>query len=548
MKYVRLQSAIEFLTTYAFAILIITVVISIIITLAYIPRNSIPQSCDFYGGLTCTDVAYFNLSHAGGSSLVISAIDAEPGIMNVSSFNAVVDYRKSFKGSCYPNPVSQGDIIYCTANFTEGTSTGITYSGTFNISAQYCTPGPEEIATANCSALAPASLFSGTFFVSSSPSGIAAELPLAYVPITLTNSQQIASGAPLQIYITVNSVNYDQYITGNWMNVEFTEYRPAINGGVPINAWVEANPSNTATDTNVWIKIPGGMPAESNTVVYMNFMPKSVMSPSGPTGEAPQSSAVNGKYNDIAAVMNKGLLYQIYDNHAESGVGCNMAGGATVIEAASMAQGNVIAGCSGSDFTALSAPATTQFTGTAGHVCYASSGVVVSTDANYIVANYWNTVPYASSNCYTNPGGPKSIPTRFLANQTGDPYIIKMIGWAVAYPSVLFNGVFNDGCVFGFSYGSNVGGGTGSDWLGTYTNACEPAGFSNGEPAGLYSGNLPGSSGISSYRIEVDYYQSTGAAYFSLFTESNSIDFYSATPPPDGISPSYTFGGVVVHS
>lgn len=541
MGQLRLQSAIEFLTTYAFAILIITIVISIIITLAYIPRNNIPQSCDFYGGLTCTDVAYFNLSHAGGSSLVISAIDAEPGIINVSSFNALIDYRKSVKGSCYPNPVSQGDIMYCTANFTQNTQAGVTYSGTFNISAQYCAPGSGEIATANCSAAVPESVFSGTFFVSSALSGIAAELPLAYVPITITNSQQ-SSGAPFQAYITVNSVDYAQYITGNWMNVEFTEYRPAINGGMPINAWVESNPSNSVMDTNVWVNVPGGLAANSNTVIYMNFMPKSIMSPSGPTGEAPQLSAVYGKYDDIAAVMNKGLIYQVYDDHADNGAGCDMAAGAAVIQAASMTQGNVISGCSG--FTALSSPATTQFTGTAGHVCYANSGSVVSAGGNYIVANYWNTVPYASSNCYTNPGGPKSMPAMFLNSQTGDPYIIKMIGWAETSPAIYVYGVFNDGCVLGFSQGSAVGSGSGSDWLGTYTNAC--SGFLNGQPANLYTVQPSGNAGA--YRIEVDYYQSSGAAYFSLLTESNSINFYSATPPPNGIAPTYTFGSVVTHS
>lgn len=541
-----MQSAVEFLTTYAFMILIITIVISIIITLAYIPRNSVPQSCEVYGGLTCTDVAYFNLTHAGGSSLVIAAIDAEPGILNVSSFNAIVDYRNSYKGSCYPNPVSQGDIVYCTANFTQNTRAGITYSGTFNMIAQYCTPGSGELQTANCSAAVPDTVLSGTFYVSSALSGLAAELPLAYVPITITNSQTVATGAPFQEYITVNSLSYDQYITGNWMNVEFTEYRPAINGGMPINAWVESNPSNTVMNTNVWVNIPQGIPAQGNTVIYMNFMPKSVMSPSGPTGEAPELSSPNGKYDDIAAVMNKGLLYQIYDDHSDSGVGCNMEAYVSAIQAASMAQGNVISECSG--FTALSSPSTTQFEGTSGHVCYENSGQVVSTDANYILINYWNTVPYASSLCYTNAGGPKSIPARFLVSQTTDPYVIKMIGWAESSPSTNIYGVFNNGCWFGFSQGSDVGSGSGSDWLGTYANSC--SGLLNGQPPNDYAETLPSyAGGLVAYRIEIDYYQSyesgSEPAYFSFYTSSNSINYYSATPPPDGVVPTYVFGSVV---
>jgi hypothetical protein len=135
------------------------------------------------------------------------------------------------------------------------------------------------------------------------PSGI------YYVPITFTNAQGVPTASPFQQSMTVNSVAYQAYINSNWNNVEFT-MGPAATGNV-MQAWVESNPSNTATNTVVWVNLPSAIAANSNTVVYMDFMTSNVMSSSGPTGEAPQLSASYGQYDSGRQVFSS-----FYDNFA----------------------------------------------------------------------------------------------------------------------------------------------------------------------------------------------------------------------------------------
>ena len=91
----------------------------------------------------------------------------------------------------------------------------------------------------------------------------------------------------------VNSNQYSSYINSGWTNVEFTDGSSAT--GNVLYAWVEANAINTATNTPVWVKLPNGVAANSNLVIYMNMMGSTnVMSANGPTGEAAQLSCPMG--------------------------------------------------------------------------------------------------------------------------------------------------------------------------------------------------------------------------------------------------------------
>ncbi len=167
-----------------------------------------------------------------------------------------------------------------------------------------------------------------------------------YVPITLTNSQVSATPAPFQQLITVDSASYNQYINGQWSNVEFTT--GADGTGTLLQAWVESNPSNTVTNTNVWVNLPNGLPADGSLTIYMDMMASNVMSASGPTGEAPQLSSTYGEYDNGAEVFN------FYDNFAgktinsgytqvtPSGVTITQNNGVTISTSSSVGYGGLI--------------------------------------------------------------------------------------------------------------------------------------------------------------------------------------------------------------
>jgi len=147
----------------------------------------------------------------------------------------------------------------------------------------------------------------------SSPSGSSPSSEIiSYVTITITNSQTVDTPAPFQQMISVNSTKYSQYEQSGLQNVEFTT-SPNAQGTV-LDAWIESNASNTATDTVYWVNLPNGIPTSNSITIYMNFMPYNVMSSNGPTGEAPQLSSTYGQYDDGASVFS--LYSNFYDTLA----------------------------------------------------------------------------------------------------------------------------------------------------------------------------------------------------------------------------------------
>ncbi|BFI73709.1 hypothetical protein YN1_6960 [Nanoarchaeota archaeon] len=86
-----------------------------------------------------------------------------------------------------------------------------------------------------------------------------------YVPLTIYNSQNIPTPQPFQqmIYIPDNSNIYN-YIDSNGQNVLF--FNP-INGQI-FYSWFEGN---NGTGYIWWVKIPNGIPANSNYTIYMGI-------------------------------------------------------------------------------------------------------------------------------------------------------------------------------------------------------------------------------------------------------------------------------------
>ena len=138
------------------------------------------------------------------------------------------------------------------------------------------------------------------------PSGI-----VAYVPITITNTQDISTQKPFQQMIQLQESQFSNYIAynGNVANFEFFTQK-----GQVLPAWIE---SNTSGDLIIWVKIPG-IPAKHSETIYLGFASQktNLLSSSGTTGigEAPQLSCPNpdntancqtyAQYDDGSSVFN----------------------------------------------------------------------------------------------------------------------------------------------------------------------------------------------------------------------------------------------------
>jgi len=155
----------------------------------------------------------------------------------------------------------------------------------------------------------------GVFNGSAIPSGI-----VAYVPITITNSQSSATPSPFQQMISITESNYANYIAYNGKIANFEFFTQS---GQVLPAWIENNYSGTLI---IWVKLPNSIPASSSLTIYLGFASKStnLLSSSGTSGigEAPQLSCPNpvntigcstyAQYDDGASVFN------VYQNFAGS--------------------------------------------------------------------------------------------------------------------------------------------------------------------------------------------------------------------------------------
>ena len=117
-------------------------------------------------------------------------------------------------------------------------------------------------------------------YAESPPNGI-----VAYVPITITNSQNSSAPAGFQQEVNVNWQSYSPYPNSACSNVGFF-----TSSWTPINAWMQNASSSCSSDQNdvVWLALPDGVGAFSNVTVYLGFYSTFTnnFNSAGPWGEA----------------------------------------------------------------------------------------------------------------------------------------------------------------------------------------------------------------------------------------------------------------------
>jgi hypothetical protein len=157
-----------------------------------------------------------------------------------------------------------------------------------------------------------------------------------YVPVTITNSQALATPAPFQQMLTVDMATYSSYAAPNLQNVEFF-----YSSGALIPSWLESGNSNSATDTIYWLDLTNEIQADSSVTIYMGFasIPTNLFD-TQTTGEAPQLSPSYGQYD------NGPVVFSFYDNFAGTTLSSkwNNEGGVTVSNGISVSTGMTPAG------------------------------------------------------------------------------------------------------------------------------------------------------------------------------------------------------------
>jgi hypothetical protein len=295
------QSAMEYLMTYGWAILIVAVVLGALYSLGvFNGAVFLGTSCIAASGFYCTNptlstsgVLTVTIGQATGTTLNNAYLYFVPSGTNFSTSDPSTSIGTLNSGQQVTVSIPLGVGSPYPAAYTLGTPlSGYLYLQFTDI---YGTTEANKIATVLTKVTASSS--GATFSQPTSiPSGI-----VAYVPITLSNSQSSATPSPFQQMIQINEGNYANYIAynGNIANFEFF-----TQSGQILPAWIESNNSGTLT---VWVNLPNGIPASSSLNIYLGFASKTtnLLSSSGTSGigEAPQLSSTYAQYDDGASVF-----------------------------------------------------------------------------------------------------------------------------------------------------------------------------------------------------------------------------------------------------
>ncbi len=296
------QSALEYMMTYGWAILIIVIVAVILYSMGiFNPSSSVT--------FTSSGFSPFIISSSLCNNIGLKiAVNTGPLPGSATSAKITAVYITSATGSTIqskvytlsnPITVTPGSVstilipaVTCSAN-------GVKY--TVSASLQYTTEGTPLPQTLNSTGTIAGTAISGK------PSAIT-----SYVPVTVTNAQSTATPTPFQqmINITSSDNGWSDISTSSFgQNVEFFYY----NGSV-IPSWLE---SYTSTNAIWWIKL-GGIGGGSSKTIYMGFAPTSTnLFNTVNDGEAPQLSSTYGEYDDGANVFN------FYDNFAGTSLNTN---------------------------------------------------------------------------------------------------------------------------------------------------------------------------------------------------------------------------------
>lgn len=136
----KLQSAIEFLTTYSFTFIIIGIAIGAILFLAFNKTAVPPTVCDAFGSITCSFSWIYTNSSLSFSTLTISITNDQKAPINITSFNVTLGGLTG-PGTCSPNLVYPGEEATCVGVLNESLQTSQLRSGSFSVNSRLCDVG-----------------------------------------------------------------------------------------------------------------------------------------------------------------------------------------------------------------------------------------------------------------------------------------------------------------------------------------------------------------------------------------------------------------------
>ncbi|MCW1312356.1 MAG: hypothetical protein OH338_02920 [Candidatus Parvarchaeota archaeon] len=285
----RSQSALEYMMTYGWAILIIVIVAVILYSMGiFNPSSSVTFTSSGFTPFTVSSSLCNNLGYK-------IAIIAGPIPDNANSLTISKVFLTSATGAntttaayTLTNPVTlkSGQTATILIPNVACSSAGIHYSLSASIQYSYSTTAGNVVENTT-------GTVAGTS-IAGKPSVLT-----SYEPLTITNTQNTATPSPFQqmVNFTSSDPGWTSISTSNFgQNVEFFYYN-----GTVIPSWLESYSSSNAI---WWLKI-AAIPAGSSETVYVGFAPITTnLFNNVNDGEAPQLSSTYAEYDTGFRVFN----------------------------------------------------------------------------------------------------------------------------------------------------------------------------------------------------------------------------------------------------
>lgn len=157
----KAQSAMEYMITYGWAFILLTIVVAIVFFYLQVPQKASPPTCTITSTLLCEDT---NLgTYAGTGTTVATFYFINEGTYPLSDPEPKVSYNNNNNtGSCFPSLVPPGGKFLCQVNLNTITSLGQFLGGSIYVSVYNCGVVAGYIVNGNCNN-APSQTLTGTF-------------------------------------------------------------------------------------------------------------------------------------------------------------------------------------------------------------------------------------------------------------------------------------------------------------------------------------------------------------------------------------------------
>ncbi len=138
---IKAQSAVEFLSTYAWAFLLMAIVLVGLYYFIVLPAQSIPPRCQFAYGLVCEGMSVGTNSTSTLVNLYLTNGQPYDLAGNVIATASVGNYGTA-SATCATTDIVQGGIILCSIPMPSKVPVGNNVAGRLYVNASVCLSGP----------------------------------------------------------------------------------------------------------------------------------------------------------------------------------------------------------------------------------------------------------------------------------------------------------------------------------------------------------------------------------------------------------------------